>query len=164
MSLSPKQARFVEEYLVDLNATQAAIRAGYSARTAKAIGAENLTKPDVAAAITAARTARAQRVELTQDYVVDTLTEVVERCMERAPVMVRAGREFVQLVDDEGRDVWRFDAKGANGALKLLGEHLGMYKKHLKVEATVRTRPGRLTPEERAAFLRDMLAAKDTAA
>ena len=49
--LTPKQQRFVEEYLVDCNATQAAIRAGYSEKTAKAIGSENLTKPDVAAAI-----------------------------------------------------------------------------------------------------------------
>ncbi len=40
MSLTPKQARFVEEYLIDLNATQAAIRAGYSAKTARAMGCE----------------------------------------------------------------------------------------------------------------------------
>lgn len=53
--LTPKQERFVREYLVDLNATQAAIRAGYSAKTAKSIGQENLTKPDVKAAIAAAR-------------------------------------------------------------------------------------------------------------
>jgi phage terminase small subunit len=50
--LSPKQQRFVAEYLIDQNATQAAIRAGYSPRTAKSIGYENLTKPDVLAAIT----------------------------------------------------------------------------------------------------------------
>lgn len=49
--LRPKQARFVEEYLVDLNAIQAAIRVGYSADTAKSIGCENLTKPDIAEAI-----------------------------------------------------------------------------------------------------------------
>jgi phage terminase small subunit len=49
--LTDKQARFVSEYLVDLNATQAAIRAGYSEKTATAIGCENLRKPDIAAAI-----------------------------------------------------------------------------------------------------------------
>ena len=49
--LTDKQALFVLEYLVDLNATQAAIRAGYSAQTARKIGSENLTKPDIMQAI-----------------------------------------------------------------------------------------------------------------
>ncbi len=51
--MSAKQQRFVEEYLVDHNATQAAIRAGYSPKTAYSIGHENLNKPEIAAAITA---------------------------------------------------------------------------------------------------------------
>jgi phage terminase small subunit len=51
MGLTRKQKRFIEEYTVDFNATQAAIRAGYSERTARAIGSENLTKPDIEAAI-----------------------------------------------------------------------------------------------------------------
>ena len=46
-ALEPRQERFVLEYLIDLNATQAAIRAGYSEKTARAIGCENLTKPDI---------------------------------------------------------------------------------------------------------------------
>ena len=49
--LTPKQQRFVDEYLIDLNATQAAIRAGYSPKTAHSIGAENLIKPEVQKAI-----------------------------------------------------------------------------------------------------------------
>ena len=53
--LTPKQAAFVAEYLVDLNATQAAIRAGYSAKTAGSVGAENLSKPEIAAAIAEAQ-------------------------------------------------------------------------------------------------------------
>lgn len=53
--LTPKQQRFVEEYLIDLNATQAAIRAGYSPETAYSIGSENLKKPEIATAIEAAR-------------------------------------------------------------------------------------------------------------
>lgn len=69
MALTEKQKRFVEEYLVDLNATQAAIRAGYSVKTAKSIGQENLTKPDIQAAIQEAKNNRSQRVEITQDRV-----------------------------------------------------------------------------------------------
>lgn len=56
--MTPKQQRFVEEYLIDLNATQAAIRAGYSESTAHAIGHENLSKPEIATAITAAKAKR----------------------------------------------------------------------------------------------------------
>lgn len=61
--LTQKQARFVEEYLIDLNATQAAIRAGYSANSAGAIGAENLTKPEIANLIAASRTELAVQAE-----------------------------------------------------------------------------------------------------
>ena len=55
MALTPKQQRFVEEYLVDLNATQAAIRAGYKPKTARQAGSENLSKPAIAAAIAAGK-------------------------------------------------------------------------------------------------------------
>ena len=51
VALNAKQNRFVEEYLVDLNATKAAIRAGYSERTAEVIGYENLRKPQIQEAI-----------------------------------------------------------------------------------------------------------------
>src|SRR5262245_50906044 len=65
--LSAKQVRFIEEYLVDLNATQAALRAGYSPRTAYRTGSENLRKPQIDAAITAAMAARSDRTGITQD-------------------------------------------------------------------------------------------------
>jgi phage terminase small subunit len=67
--LTPKQARFVEEYLVDLNATQAAIRAGYSKGTARAIASENLSKPDIQQAIVEAMKKREKRTQITQDRV-----------------------------------------------------------------------------------------------
>ncbi len=67
------QARFVDEYLIDLNATQAAIRAGYSARTARSTGPENLSKPVIAAAIAKGRLKQAERAELTGDMVIAEL-------------------------------------------------------------------------------------------
>ncbi len=70
MSLTPKQARFVEEYLIDLNASQAAIRAGYSAKTAYSVGHENLSKPEIAAAIQKEQAARSERTGITQDEVI----------------------------------------------------------------------------------------------
>jgi phage terminase small subunit len=123
--LTAKQARFVDEYLVDLNATQAAVRAGYSKRTARQTGAENLSKPYIAAAIAERQEIRAERTEVTQDYVVENLAEVVERCMQRAPVMVRAGNRVVQATDEDGNHVWTFDARGAVSALGLLSKHTG---------------------------------------
>lgn len=74
--LTKKQAEFVREYLVDLNATQAAIRAGYSRRTAVKIGSENLRKPDVAWAIEAAMAERAARTEITADRVLKELAKI----------------------------------------------------------------------------------------
>ncbi|MBN8889213.1 MAG: hypothetical protein ABS99_05725 [Acetobacteraceae bacterium SCN 69-10] len=77
--LTPKQARFAEEYLIDLNATQAAIRAGYSERTAKSVGHETLTIPDVASAIQAAQDARSVATGVTADIVVRGLLMEAQR-------------------------------------------------------------------------------------
>lgn len=74
--LTPKQQRFVEEYLVDLNATQAAIRAGYSAKTAGQIGDENLKKPQVAKAIEQARLKLSEKTEITQEMVLKRWLEI----------------------------------------------------------------------------------------
>lgn len=71
MAFTAKQKTFVQEYLVDLNATQAAIRAGYKEKTARAIGAENLTKPNIQKAISEAQVKREQRTEITQDMVLE---------------------------------------------------------------------------------------------
>ncbi|ARC89980.1 terminase small subunit [Rhodovulum sp. MB263] len=77
MALTAKQRRFVEEYLVDLNATQAAIRAGYSEKTARQTGAENLTKPVIAAAIAEAQAQRSERTQLDADWMLRRLAAEV---------------------------------------------------------------------------------------
>ena len=74
--MTAKQTRFVDEYLVDLCAAGAARRAGYSERTARTIGAENLTKPDIAAAIGAGHRAAAKRAELRADRVLEELRRI----------------------------------------------------------------------------------------
>ena len=76
MLLTEKQKRFVDEYLVDLNATQAAIRAGYSERSASAIGCENLGKPELADAISVAQAERSRRTKVTADDVVAELWRI----------------------------------------------------------------------------------------
>lgn len=71
--LTPKQEQFVREYLIDLNATQAAIRAGYSPKTAEKIGSENLKKPDVAEAIKAAMTERSAETGINATRVISEI-------------------------------------------------------------------------------------------
>ena len=74
--LTEKQARFVAEYLVDMNATEAAKRAGYSEKTAYSIGFENLRKPEIQEAVQVAMADRAKRTEITQDMVIRELAKV----------------------------------------------------------------------------------------
>ncbi|MFN3856552.1 MAG: terminase small subunit [Caulobacter sp.] len=72
-NLTAKEARFCEEYLVDLNGTQAAIRAGYSRRTATSIASENLRKPHIADHIATLKAERSERTRITTDRVVQEL-------------------------------------------------------------------------------------------
>ena len=74
--LTKKQQLFVDEYLIDLNATQAAIRAGYSVDTAREIGCENLTKPNIQQAIAKAMAERSKRTGINQDRVVLELAKI----------------------------------------------------------------------------------------
>ena len=76
MALTAKQQRFVVEYLVDLNATQAAIRAGYAAKGAKDQAYQLMQRPVIAAAIKEAMEARNQRTQVDADYVLNRLTEI----------------------------------------------------------------------------------------
>jgi phage terminase small subunit len=76
--LGDRQARFVEEYLLDLNGTQAAIRAGYSRQTARQMAAENLSKPYITAAITTALAERTRRNAVDADFVLNRLVQEIE--------------------------------------------------------------------------------------
>lgn len=79
-TLTPKQEAFVREYLIDLNATQAAIRAGYSEKTAHVIGHENLSKPEIAAAIAEAKTERAEKCGIDAAWVLREAKRTYEAC------------------------------------------------------------------------------------
>ncbi|WP_054074759.1 terminase small subunit [Comamonas testosteroni] len=135
MALTPKQERFVAEYLIDLNATQAAIRAGYSAKTAGQIGEQNLKKLDIAAAVKSAMEKRASRNDVTQDEVISGLRELRDMAMGKKPMRVT---EILRVSGKPPKtielDVKVFEAAAAKGALELLGKHIGMFKE--KVELT----------------------------
>ena len=126
-SLNKRQRRFVAEYLIDLNATQAAIRAGYSKHTAGSQGFDLLRKPEIQAAVGMKTQKQIEKVDISAEYVLKGLKEVGERCMTRVPVMVRGGRHLAQKTDANGEGVWEFDSAGANRALEPLGKHLAVF-------------------------------------
>ncbi|CAN5416533.1 hypothetical protein BH10BDE1_BH10BDE1_27890 [soil metagenome] len=121
--LNLKQGRFVEQYLVDLNATRAAVRAGYSEESARSIGAENLTKPDIQAAIEGAMDERSSRTKVDQDYVIAVIKETIERCSQAIPVLSwdATSQRYVETGE------WRFEHMGVLKGCELLGRHLRLF-------------------------------------
>jgi len=112
-TLNPRQELFIQEYLIDLNATQAAIRAGYSKRTAQRTGSENLSKPLISAAIQAALQERMERIQINSDWVLREQVRVYHRLMGDIPVLD---------ADGNPTDVYKFDAFGALRALENIGK------------------------------------------
>ena len=115
--LSDKQKKFIDEYLVDLNATQAAIRAGYKEKTADRTGAENLRKPQIQREIQKRMQERQQRTEVTQDMVVKELAAIAfARATDYASV--RGGTVCIKdtdaIFDEQSRAIARIKG-GQNG-------------------------------------------------
>ena len=104
--MTEKQKRFCEEYLVDLNETQAAVRAGYSEKTAYSIGSENLKKPEIKKYLQELRLKQSERTGLTADDVINELREIA----------------FTDGVEISGKEKIK--------ALELLGKHLGIFTEH----------------------------------
>ena len=125
MGLTPKQKRFVSEYLIDLNATQAAIRAGYSKDTAEVQGPRLLGNVRVQAAIAEATEQREKRTQITQDYVLNGIKSLVERCIQAEPVRDKEGN---------GTGEYRFDAFAALKGYELLGKHLKLFTEKSEVD------------------------------
>lgn len=124
--LTDKQKRFVDEYLIDLNATQAAIRAGYSEKTAGAVGFENLKKPEIQEAIAKAQLERSERTKITKDLVVKELYKTYKICAVQIPKMNFEGE---QEFSRDGQPVWKMvDATSAVSALDKLMKHVGGYE------------------------------------
>lgn len=149
--LTEKQQRFVDEYLIDLNATQAAIRAGYSVKTANEQGSQNLAKLSIQQAIAEQMAERSKRTGINQDRVVLELAKIA--LVKMTDIVDSQGRiksdaspddlaciesvKYKESESDTGSSVER-EVKIASKlkALELLGKHLGMWNDKLDVNIT----------------------------
>lgn len=155
--LTEKQTKFVKQFLIDLNATQAAIRAGYSKKTAQSMGSENLSKPLVANAIQQALQKRAIRTEITADRVIAELAKIAFSTLDDfvtwgkggmqliessklTPEQVAAVQEVSQPVSDLGgtKKIKLYDKIKA---LELLGRHMGAFPTKIVVEGGIDITP-----------------------
>lgn len=158
--MTPKQEAFVREYLIDLNATKAAMRAGYSERTAEKIGSENLKKPELAQAIQVAQAARAERTQVDADWVLRRLHNEASADLsaiyddagnllpiKQWPMVFRtglvAGIETVierDGADSEGRPrfatVRKVKLADRTRMVELIGKHIGVgaFKERIEIE------------------------------
>lgn len=146
--LTAKQQRFVDEYLIDLNATQAAIRAGYSPVSANKIAAENMAKPGVRACVDAAIAERSRRTGVNADRVV---RELARLAFVSAPDVINVNTATLNedATEDDLAAIQSVKVKILSGdieseereikladkvkALELLGKHLGMFTDKLQV-------------------------------
>lgn len=154
--LTPKQAKFAIEYVVDLNATQAAIRAGYSIKTPGAIGAENLKKPKIMAAIAKLQAQIARNNEITPERIVAELAKIgfsnigdfmdaqgdpskLTRDQLAAVSEVTVERVVGDMAEDGTGGIVRakFKLYEKRAALVDLGKHLNMFNHAKKVEHVV---------------------------
>lgn len=136
--LPPKQKAFAEEYLIDLNATQAAIRAGYSKKTAHSSGPRLLENVGVAAYIDELKAVRQQAVKVDAEYVLRQSVKLHERCMQEVkPKMVKKGKEMVQAEDEDGNLLFVFDSAGAAKGLELIGKHVSVQSFNEKKSMTL---------------------------
>lgn len=149
-NMTPKQQRFCDEYLIDLNATQAAIRAGYSEKTAAVIATENLRKPNIKEYIEKRMAEKEKELIADQDEVMRYLTAVMRREKTESVVVTldkeistyvpdEEGKMRKQTVKEEVPEIVQIPAqlRDSNKAAELLGRAYGIYTDKVSAEITV---------------------------
>lgn len=121
--LNSKQLRFCQEYVIDNNGTQAAIRAGYSKKTAQQISANLLLKVVIQEKIKSLEKTVAEKLGITHEYVLKNFKTIAERCMQAEEVMIYDKDKKEKI----GTGTYIFDSNGANRANEMIGKHLSMF-------------------------------------
>lgn len=132
-NITDQQELFCKEYIIDLNATQAAKRAGYSEKTAQEQGSRLLSNVMVQERITELKSDREKRLQIDADWVLKQAVKVHERCMQAEPV----------IIGGEPTGEYKFDSAGANKSLELVGKHVNVqaWKEKLEIEAAENMTP-----------------------
>lgn len=129
--LNDKQKLFCDEYLVDLNATQAAIRAGYSKKSARQIASDMLSNPYISEYIAILKKERSEKTKIDAAWVLKASVDLYNKCMEAEP-----------LKDQDGNDSGyaKFQSAGAGKALELIGKHVDVqaYNEKTTSETTLK--------------------------
>ena len=139
MKLTKKQEMFCKEYLKDLNATQAAIRAGYSKKTADRIGHENLKKLDISEKIQKLMDKRSNKVEITADNVLESILRTRDTC-----------EQYLLIEGEYGKEINNVALNGLTKNNELLGKHMKLFTD--KIEHS-----GRIDLSEKAKEITDKL-------
>ena len=147
MNLNDKQKQFCEEYVIDFNGTQAAIRAGYSAKTANEQAVRLLANVSIQEYIQKLKEKRNKRVGITQDEILKDIIELKNRCMQACPVTFMGK----PVKDKNGHPLWKFDSKGAAKALEMLGKHTGFFQEDNKQKQPIAVQTVYKTIEEKKA-------------
>jgi len=150
LALSPKQKKFVGEYLIDLNASASLLRAGYRSKNPDVDGHKLLVKPSISKAIALAMAERAKRTEITADRVLQQLAkigfvdikDVVTWAGNR--IRIRPSEEIdgtllaeISETETENGGTLKIKLNDKMKALELLGRHLGMFKDNLNINANM---------------------------
>lgn len=131
--MTDKQERFCQEYVIDLNpirAYMAVYKNCSSERSASAAAARLLADVNISVRVRELKEKVAEKTEITAEEVLRDLIEVKNRCMQSVPVKVWSPEEHA-YVDSDAE--YTFDSKGANTALKMLGEYCGMFEKKIRL-------------------------------
>lgn len=133
--ITAKQLRFIDEYLIDLNGRQAAIRSGYSVKTSENQASRMLSKSHIIARVNERRRELSEVTKVNQEWVLNRLIEISNKCVQAVPVMefdpIAKEMKQKKALNDKGEEVgvFMFDSNGANKATELIGKHLGFFEK-----------------------------------
>ena len=133
--LNAKQKRFCKEYLIDLNGTAAAKRAGYSAHTAKVQASRLLSNDAIRDYINSAAAAALERVDVSVGWVLNGIKNVVERCSQAVKPVLDSRGEQVMIEDQDGKlcPAYTFDATNTLRGLELLGRYHSLFSENVEL-------------------------------